>query len=634
MHPFPCPNLEYYINNRDEVLSSFDDEGKVAFLKALNSDQTNKKIKNKFYKEFDKECKEIQKHITGLEQYKHIVNSVPSNRTYNWLGSAINRILCSYENKILQEIINGVTRYGKTCCDNFDVYMNDNVCKNCNASWTADDLENRFGIEICALMFDGLMVYGDYYDDNDLLAFLENAINDKFKGLNMKLSYKEHKTGIINMPDNFEVGDKKEVQVIEKSFDVVMKEFELRHAKIINKGIFIKALDNDNVVMSEKHIVTAYKHMTYEKLDKDGNIKIHNFMKDWLQNNEMQRKYDDVDVYPKPDKCPANIFNLWRKFDMEMVDEYVEELETLEFMLNHIKILCNNDEAVYGYFIKWIAQMIQYPEKKSPCPTFISKEGAGKGSLMQLLTKMLGQDKIFQTSNPSRDVWGDFNGAMANCFLVNLDELSKKETLDSEGKIKGLITEPTLYINNKGVNKFRITSFHRFIITTNNAEPVNTAKDDRRKFIVKCSDELIGNKEYFNQFYKYLEDVNVIKTCFEYFKSIKDMDKFGDLPLPCTEYQQQLQQLSVSPIENWLKDFTYDNQDEEFVELKTESILEKFNEWKEANGVEYHCDGIKLMVRIARMKIDGIEKKPTKACNLTKFNFSLMKKHFGIGLLL
>lgn len=598
---FSCPNLEYYINNREEILAGFDADGKTEFLKALNSDKTNKKIKNQFYKDFDKECKLIQQYITRLPDFKYIVEHVPANRTYNWLGSAINRILCVYENKILQEVINCVTREH---------------------------------IEIAALMFDGLMVYGDFYDNNELLEKISAHIEAKFEGLNMKFTYKEHKTGIINMPYDFEIADKKEIKQLENTFEKVSNEFEKQHCKIINKEIFIKQLENNNIVMTKKHITTAYEHMVYDKLDKDGNIKHHNFIRDWLNNNPTIRRYDDVDVFPKDEMCPSNVFNMWRKFDMEFITEYTHNQEALDFVLNHIKILCGNEEVVYDYFIKWIAQMIQYPETKSNCPTFISKEGAGKGTLIRLFEKMLGSSKVLETTNPSRDVWGEFNGVMANCFLVNLNELSKKDTIESEGKIKGLITDPKLTINNKGANKFEIRSYHRFIIQTNNEEPINTSKDDRRKFIIRCSDELIGNKEYFQQFYEYLDDINVIKTCYEYFKSIPDMHEFGKLNIPLTEHHQQLQELSKQPIERWLEDFTFENQDRDYVELKSESILEQFTDWCQNNKVEYHCNSLQLMVRMSRLKINGIEKKTTKNCNLTRFNIEPMKKHFNIGCLL
>jgi thymidylate kinase len=53
----------------------------------------------------------------------------------------------------------------------------------------------------------------------------------------------------------------------------------------------------------------------------------------------------------------------------------------------------------------------------------VHKEGAGKGTLMQLFAKMLGKSKILETKTPSRDVWGQFNGIMADAFLVNLNEM-------------------------------------------------------------------------------------------------------------------------------------------------------------------------------------------------------------------
>jgi hypothetical protein len=51
---------------------------------------------------------------------------------------------------------------------------------------------------------------------------------------------------------------------------------------------------------------------------------------------------------------------------------------------------------------------------------------------------MLGSHKILETTTPSRDVWGDFNGSMCQSFLVNLNELSKHDTTDNEEKIKGV----------------------------------------------------------------------------------------------------------------------------------------------------------------------------------------------------
>ena len=138
--------------------------------------------------------------------------------------------------------------------------------------------------------------------------------------------------------------------------------------------------------------------------------------------------------------------------------------------------------------------MIQFPEIKSIVITLISNEGAGKGSFLKLMSLMLGSSRVFETTQPSRDVWGSFNGLMTDKFLINLNELSKNETIGASGQIKALVKDPTITFNNKGVNQINIKSYHRFIITTNKEEPIASTKDDRRNLVIRCSDEKIKDK--------------------------------------------------------------------------------------------------------------------------------------------
>ena len=154
LHNIHCPNLSYYNQNRNAILSNFAN-GKELFLKSVNSDKRNLKIIHPLFVNFDKEMKEIHSHILRLTDYDYITKTVPITKLFNWTGSAINRILCVYENKILQLMINKI---------------------------------NQKGYEIFSLMFDGLMIYGNHYENQELLKELEEEI----KEYSIRLSYKEH----------------------------------------------------------------------------------------------------------------------------------------------------------------------------------------------------------------------------------------------------------------------------------------------------------------------------------------------------------------------------------------------------------------------------------------------------------
>jgi hypothetical protein len=77
--------------------------------------------------------KALHKQIVKIDEYKEICDSVPSEKDYNISGSKINRVLCVYENRILQVA-----------------------------------LSKKNNIETASLMFDGCMVYGNHYNNSEL----------------------------------------------------------------------------------------------------------------------------------------------------------------------------------------------------------------------------------------------------------------------------------------------------------------------------------------------------------------------------------------------------------------------------------------------------------------------------------
>jgi hypothetical protein len=202
--------------------------------------------------------------------------------------------------------------------------------------------------------------------------------------------------------------------------------------------------------------------------------------------------------------------------------------------------------------------------------------------------------------------------------------------LDNIEQIKGLITDASLTINNKGVNQFKIISYHRFIITTNNENPIDTKEDDRRNEIIRSSDEKIGDKAYFNELNKLMDDENVLRTVYDYFKAIPDMDKFGEIPLPITEHQAVLKSANRTKPDLWLESFTDDNLDKTEVKLKPAEVLELFNAWCATEGVEFKIDSLKLGVQLSQLKIDNAVNWDSGR-RYKIFNIDILKKHYKLG---
>ena len=584
--------LNTYIEHREEILKEFPnrEEAKKAFLKSLNDDKLSR-LKNKtpFFEAFDKEIKHLQKKIIALPQFKEIVE-MPSMKKYNLTGSKINRIMCYYEDQILKSAIT--------------------------------HLQTKCGFEVMAPFFDGCLIYGDHYSNTQILADLTDVIEKLFPGLNMKWTFKDHDLS-IQMPPEFKASTKKKDEL--KSYEIVKSQFEETHTKIINRSIFLKqefSANNNVHTFSIDKLKTSYGHLKYETYDEETEkVEKCGFITRWLQDEYMSTK-KDTGVYPNEDLCPDNMFNLWVPFAMENVSEWTHKEEELQMVRKHILILCGNDQLVADYFEAWLGQMIAYPETKSTFPVIISAQGSGKGSFLQLIEKMLGTSKILETTTPSRDVWGDFNSPMATSFFVCLNELSKKETTECDHRIKGLITDKSLTINTKGIQQYTINSYHRFIGFTNNSEGgINTTRGDRRKWIVRASDELVNNHSYFKKFYEMIENENVIKTCYEYFKNLPNLENFTHIPLPTTDYQQDLKENNSSPIERWIVQYSesWGENPSDLIKVKAYSAFDDYKSWAKHYSPGYEISATLFGTRLKQLNIDGISKGRSKTGNVYMF---------------
>jgi hypothetical protein len=428
---------------------------------------------------------------------------------------------------------------------------------------------NRIGIIIYnELGIDGLKIYDLFSqkseDKYDGIKSVERKMNSFKSNPNKRLTiaslhryakecnsdaYNDYKMNMSKEKKESKEQLKQQLnQELRNELSEVFSEFEKTHCKVISSNVYIRHENNKIHLLSQKVLREMYCHIEFPL--KEGK----RFIDQWIIYPDI-RRYDTMDVYPDKSQCPENCFNLWTDFYGETITNYIEMPKERDLILKHITIICGNDQQLYDYVVGWIANMIQYPDMKSTMLTFYAKQGSGKGCFLKLLERMIGSDKYFSTAHPERDVYGSFNPSMSARSLVNLDEMEKKQAIDADGKIKNLITEGTITINKKMMSQYVEKSFHHFIITTNNLETIKITEDDRRNVLIESSNELIGNKEYFTKLFNMLDDDNVIKTMYEYFKSIDTPKVYLNVDRPMTTLKRDLTETCKSRYELWLSSY-------------------------------------------------------------------------------
>lgn len=507
-----CLNLSNYVTNRDEVLERIckDDKcdtntAKMSILIATNcTPKQSFKTNSEFLKNYTYEMKMIRKVLLETESYDYLKDFARHDKG-NFEGSFVNHILCKYENIILEHV-------RKYCTDN--------------------------DYEIFALMFDGLMIYSNEAKKINI-SHLEEYVFEQTSMNNIKFSIKEHCTN-ITIPDNYEYLERPDYKQCKEIFE---KECCKVQAHFYS----------GDTAFARTNFITLYEDKYYYE---KGLPQL--FIKKWLSDPN-KRFYRCEDIYPKSSMCPKDVFNLWKPFaaeDVCMSDVYAIMMKTYisegaDFFFNHIKVLCNHEQVLSEFVETWLAQMLQYPENKTIELIFISREGAGKGMFKEFLRGMLGgAPKTIVTSDPQNDIFGSFNEKLLNSFLIILEEVNKGGTYGKNDQKKSLITDSTVSIRQKGLPSVEVKSNHRFIDFTNHPNP--TQKNARRDLTILCSNEKIGDTNYWNTGFTFAKDKYVCREIYDRLMAKKVKPTITAVDIPESNFDTFIKDIQRNPIFRFL----------------------------------------------------------------------------------
>lgn len=339
---------------------------------------------------------------------------------------------------------------------------------------------------------------------------------------------------------------------------------EKTHCKIVRDGTFIEAIYADEkqkilqeyIVRNEATLKKCYKHISYTKIDEKGKPKTIICINAWLQDTNI-RRYDKCEMIPQGLYCPPTIFNLWKaspfygqdispssdKWAQSAVDKFLHQLD----------ILCDNEEEISKYVINWIAHLIQRPYEKCKHLCFTSIQGTGKSILWNVLKKIIGGG-TFESTNPARDVWGQFNSSLLDNMLIILSEVShKQQGKSAENKLKGLITDATVPVNQKNLGLIDMKSYHRFVTLTNNTDPIKLDADDRRNLVAQCSPEKKSDLIYFEEFEAEFRQHNSLLTLYSFLNNLNIDDFKNDGDPPKTRYHKEMLKMSRDPVDEFFE---------------------------------------------------------------------------------
>ena len=265
----------------------------------------------------------------------------------------------------------------------------------------------------------------------------------------------------------------------------------------------------------------------------------------WAKHSRSQVYRKGV-IFMPGDRVPAGYFNTWRGFAVEPV----ESPDDVILIKHHIEeVICAGKQEVIDYVYNWIAFSVQYPA--IPVGTALvcrGDKGTGKGTLFRFLRDLWGQHGKHITS--CEHLTGKFNAHLSDVCLLFVDEAFFSNDKKHEGVLKGLITEPTLMIERKGVDAVECKNYLKIVMATNSDWAIPASKDERRYMVLDATNDYVGNSDYFSSL---IAETNSDKTqaAFLYEMLHRDISGFRPSRVPDTYGLRAQREHSLGSLQKW-----------------------------------------------------------------------------------
>ena len=314
-------------------------------------------------------------------------------------------------------------------------------------------------------------------------------------------------------------------------------------------------------------------------------------------------------------------YHLMERNDMDIIPE--EHFGEIQRLLKNL--IPKKKER--NYFLNWLAAILQTRKKLMTSFVFIGPQGGGKGVfLSHILKPLFGKNQTIQVED--EQLKSSFNGWIKNVAFIAFNEVAHdnrgRNSLNS--KIKSIITDPSITINEKNIRTYQLDNNINCIFYSNERVPLLVERSDRRFTILETGGNL-ANIEWFEAQASFKKFKKELPQFAQYLWNIDVDMKKANNPL-----ENDMKKVLISAAQNRWEEFSHHLKtgDKEWFEEFTQDISglyefdsdNKVPQYKSLNFEEIAKNG-----RIAKDQALRIFVEMYRDRNVTK---NVLSKHISL----
>jgi hypothetical protein len=198
-------------------------------------------------------------------------------------------------------------------------------------------------------------------------------------------------------------------------------------------------------------------------------------------------------------------------------------------------VICDGNSEVFEYLVQYMAHMIQKPEEKpGVMVVLLGGQGTGKGVYFTLLRAIWPKTTLLISDVDQ--VLGKFNAVLERNFMVCMDEALFAGDRRAIDRLKSMVSETFIHIEQKYQPSRSIESVHRFFAASNHEHFANVERDDRRFLFLRLSAARQQDTAYFSTVIAAIKDPDTLNALAYYLKNV-DLSGYDVRAKPKTEEQ-------------------------------------------------------------------------------------------------
>jgi len=274
----------------------------------------------------------------------------------------------------------------------------------------------------------------------------------------------------------------------------------------------------------------------------------------WWLGHRHRKQYRGVTFLPEAPAVVNDCLNLWRGWGVTPVQGDWGLLR--EHLL---EVIAGGNAEIGEYLIKWLAWIIQNPAHQAEVAlVLIGEKGTGKGTVGRVLQKIFGDHAMQVTSNDG--VIGKFNGHLQDCIVLLADEAYWGGDKRCIGRLQGMITEPTITVERKGVDAYQVPNRLHIIMMAEPGWVIPAGRYERRYAAMEVSIHRRGDISYFKAVHNQINNGGAAAMFFDL--QVLQLDDWHPRQIPAVlrdgDALRKQQGLSLPPLDQWYLGLLHD----------------------------------------------------------------------------